>query len=58
MYDAWNKKSKPVLKLGFDAKKIFICDMLENPIEEIGKGNTVQLDICNFEIATLLIENL
>lgn len=56
LYDAWNKKSKPVLTLGFDAKKIFMCDMLENPVEEIGKGSTVQLDICNFEIVTLLIE--
>ena len=32
MYDAWNKKSNPVLKPGFDAKKIFICDMHENNI--------------------------
>lgn len=56
LYDSWNKKSNPVLKLGFLAEKISLCDMMENPLEEIGKGNTVELKVNNFEIITLLIE--
>nr|QGT50950.1 alpha-mannosidase [uncultured Firmicutes bacterium] len=56
LYDAWNKKSKPELRLGFDAKKIYLCDMLENKLEEIGSGNRVKLSVRNFEIITLLAE--
>lgn len=56
MYENWNKKTNATLKLGFDAKKISISDMLENPIEEIGRGNTVNVKLKNFEILTLLIE--
>lgn len=56
LYDAWDKKSKPELKLGFDAKKIYLCDMLENKQKEIGCGNRVQISMNNFEIVTLLAE--
>ena len=56
LYDAWNRKSRPTLKLGFDAKAVSLCDMLENPIEEIGMGSEVSLKVNNFEIITLLIE--
>ena len=56
MYDAWNKKTTPEIKLGFDAKKISLCNMLEEPIEELGSGNTVKVPVNNFEIVTLLIE--
>ena len=57
LYDAWNRKSTPTLKLGFEAREIFICDMMENPIESIGKGNEISLKVDNFEIVTLLIDN-
>ncbi|MGN0179821.1 MAG: alpha-mannosidase [Monoglobaceae bacterium] len=56
LYDAWNKKSKPALKFGFEAKKVSLCDMLENPIEEIGSGSEIKLSVSNFEIITLFIE--
>ena len=56
MYDAWNKKTTPEIKLGFDAKKISLCNMLEEPICELGSGNTVKVPVSNFEIVTLLIE--
>ncbi len=56
LYDAWNKKTKATVNLGFDAKKISLCDMMENPIEEIGKGNSAEVYVKNYEIVTLLIE--
>lgn len=56
LYDAYNMKTKPTLKLGFEAKKVYVCDLLENPIKEIGSGNELKVDIGNFEILTLLIE--
>ena len=56
LYDAWNKKSKPMIKLGFSAKKIHLCNMLEEPISELGSGDEVKLDVSNFEIVTLLVE--
>lgn len=56
LYDAFNRKSTPTLKLGLDAEKISICDMMENPLEEIGKGREATLNVGNFEIVTLLIQ--
>ena len=55
-YDAWDKKSEPTFNFGFDSKRIYVCDMLENKIEDIGRGNTVKLAVKNFEIVTLYIE--
>lgn len=56
LYDAWDKKSKPVINLGFDYKKAYICDMTENPIKEVGNGGSIELDMGNFEIVTLYVE--
>lgn len=56
LYDAWNRKSNPTLKFGFKAERISLCDMLENPIEEVGKGDEVKLSVRNFEIVTVLLE--
>lgn len=56
LYDAWGKKSSPVINLGFDAKEIWLADMMENKIEKIGSENSVKLDVKNFEIVTLLIK--
>lgn len=53
LYDAWNRKSSPNFKLGFKAKKIELCDMLENPIEKVGSGSEFKIDVRNFEIVTL-----
>ncbi len=53
MYDAWNKKSDVMLNLGFSAKSIWMCDMLENKIKEIGSGDEVHVNVSNFEILTL-----
>jgi len=56
LYDAWDKKSKPTINLGFSAKKIYLCDMLEKPVCELGSGDEVKLEVSNFEIVTLLLE--
>ena len=44
------------LNFGFTAKKISLCDILEQPCLEIGSGESVKLDVSNYEIVTLLIE--
>ena len=56
LYEAWNRKSTPTIKLGFDAKKISLCNMLEEPVKELGSGNAVKVGTGNFEIITLLAE--
>ncbi len=56
LYDSWNRKSNPTLKLGFDAKKIILCDLMENPITELGEGREVSFPVNNFEIITLRIK--
>lgn len=56
LYDSWNMKSNPALNFGFDCKKVYLCDMLENPIAEIGNGNSIRLYVKNFEIVTLYLE--
>lgn len=56
LYDTWGKKSSPVINLGFDAKEIYLADMMENKLEKLGFGNSVKLDVKNFEIITLLIK--
>lgn len=46
-----------MLKFGFDVKRVFVCDMLENIQSEIEVlDNSVTLPIKNFEIVTLRIE--
>ena len=55
LFDCWDRKSKPTLKLGFNAKSIALCDLTENPTEELGGGDEVTLDVKNFEIVTLLV---
>ena len=56
LFDAWDKKSNPTLNFGFNAKKISLCDMLEQEICELGSGNSVTLPVNNFEIITLHAE--
>lgn len=56
LYDAWNRKSKPTIKLGFDVKKVSVCNMLEEPQEEISNCNRFNVNVGNFEIVTLLAE--
>ena len=55
LYDSWNMRSSARLNFGFEAKKIFLCDLMENPLSEIGSGKEVCVNVSNFEIVTLLV---
>lgn len=57
MYESKNMRTRASLTFGVDFKNAYICDMLENEIEEIAaKGRTVTLDLCNFEIVTIKVK--
>jgi len=56
LFDAWDKKSRPTVNLGFDAENIWLCDLMENKQEKLGSGNSVKLDVKTFEIVTLYAE--
>ena len=54
LYDAYNCKTNAKITLGFDFKKAYICDMLENNVCELETvGNTVTVPVNNYEIITL-----
>ena len=54
MYEAYNRKSKANIKVGFDFKEVYICDMLENNETKIeADGRIVPVEIKNYEILTL-----
>ena len=54
MYDAYNQKCNAEIKVNFDFKEVWICDMLENNIEKLEPcDNTVKVPVSNFEIVTL-----
>ena len=57
MYESKNMRTRASLTFGVDFKNAYICDMLENEIEEIAaKGRTVTLDLSNFEIVTIKVK--
>ncbi len=52
----YNKRATANVKFGFDVKKAYLCDMLENNIQELAvKDNTVAVDFKPFEINTIKI---
>lgn len=57
MYEAFNQKANIEITAGFNFKKVYLCDLLENNIKELEHcGKTVNLKINNFEIVTLKFE--
>ena len=57
LYEAYNSKVNATLTLGTDIKKAYICDMMENVIEETEViNNQIKISLKNFEILTLKIE--
>ncbi len=57
LFDAYNCKSKLTLTFGIPVKKAEICDLMENPIEEIPvDSNSLSVDCGNFEIITIKIK--
>lgn len=57
-YDAYNRRGKVKFTFGFDIKKAFLCDMLENKLKELDvtNSNEVELNVSNFEIVTIMVE--
>ena len=57
LYETHNIKGKVKVDFGFDAKRVFVCDLLENEISELDvKDNGVLFDIGGYEIVTLKVE--
>jgi alpha-mannosidase len=56
MYESFNMHTKAVLTFGDTAKKVFLCDMLENVIEELPlEDGMVQIKLKPFEIVTVKV---
>lgn len=56
MYESKDKRVKAAVSFGFDVKKAYITDMLENVISELEvKNNTVDTELSNFEIITIKV---
>ena len=56
-YDAYNRRGNVQFKFGFDVKKAYICDLMENKIKDLTvTDNTVCCDVSNFEIVTIMVE--
>lgn len=54
LFDCFNKKSIPMLTLGFDFDEVYICDMLENEEQKLEHdGRNVSVPVGNYEIVTL-----
>ncbi len=54
LYECKNIRSKSEITIGFDAKKCYLCDMLENELEEIAiNDKKITVDMKGFEIITL-----
>ncbi|MCI8387302.1 MAG: alpha-mannosidase [Clostridiales bacterium] len=54
LYESKNIRGKVNLTVGYDFKKAYLCDMMENPIKELDiVGNTISTDISGFEILTI-----
>ena len=57
MFDCYNKCENATLTFGFDIKKAYICDLLENAESELEVvNNTVTVPVKNFEIVTVMLE--
>lgn len=53
-FENFDRRTGATLRLGFEAKKAFLCDMLENEISELPiDGRTVTVPTGNFEIQTV-----
>jgi len=56
-YENYNKAGKVKLDFGFDIKRAYICDMLENAGEAVPVcDNSITINVGGYEIITLMIE--
>ena len=57
MFDCHNMTTNATLEFGFDVKKAYICDLLENVQSELDViNNKVIVPVKNFEIITIMLE--
>lgn len=57
LYESMNTRSRCKLNFGFNVNKIYLCDMLENELEELQvKDNLLEYNFNCFEIVTLKIK--
>lgn len=57
MYDAYNQQTNVDVTFGFPAKRVVLCDLMENEQEELPLvNNAVTLPIKPFEIITLKVD--
>ena len=57
LYEAFDRRSRAALRFGFDVASVTLCDMLEQPEQELPvTDNTVTLPVRNFEIVTLRVK--
>ena len=56
-YECANKRTRAALKFGLPAKKVSLCDLMENELEELPlTDGTVNCTFGNFEIVTLKLK--
>ena len=56
-YEAKNIRTKAEITLGLDAEKCYLCDMLENELQELSIENgKIKVDFHGFEIVTLKLK--
>jgi len=57
LFESYNQKASGKIVTGFDFKKVYACDLLENVERELShNGREIELNIRNFEIVTLKFE--
>ncbi len=55
-YESYNKRTNVKLDFGFEVKKAYICDLLENNLEELEiKDNSIEFTAKPFEIITVKV---
>lgn len=53
-YESLGGKAKTEISVGFDFKKAYLCDLMENNIgDAVTEGGKIAIDASNFEIVTL-----
>lgn len=57
LFDCYNRKDIAKIDFGFNVSKVYLCDMLENEIEEIEvTDNSIEIPVKNYEIITLKLK--
>ena len=57
MYEAFSRRTKAKLSLGFDVKEAFETDLLENIVEELQvSGNEINIELKPYEIKTIMVK--